>query len=111
MKCNTHSMVTNTANSELEFSWSRILCPDDWSCRRNGDETSLAGTRTRGDLREPCQQSVCEGMGIQTRFGTNETCHVEVHVCARRGGEEVDESRILQYEAEQSRFDDKVSHI
>ena len=35
----------------------------------------------------------------------------EIHVRARRSGEEVDESRIHQHEAEQSRFDDKVSHI
>ena len=33
------------------------------------------------------------------------------YMCARRGGEEVDESRIHRHEAEQSRFDDKVSHI
>ena len=41
-KRNAHSMVTNTANSEPEFRWSRIIRPDDWNCRRNGDETSLA---------------------------------------------------------------------
>ena len=35
----------------------------------------------------------------------------EIHVCARRSGEEVDESRTHLREAEQSRFDDKVSHV
>ena len=50
-------------------------------------------------------------MGIQERTWKNETRDAEVHVCARRSGEEVDESCIHQHEAEQSRFDDKVSHI
>ena len=36
-KCNTHSMVKNIANSKFEF----CTRPDDWSCRRNGDETSF----------------------------------------------------------------------
>ena len=50
-------------------------------------------------------------MGIRERTGKNDTRDAEVHVCARRSGEEVDESRIHQHEAEQSRFDDKVSDI
>ena len=37
MKCNTRSMVKNTANSKFEFCRSRIIRPDNWSCRRNGD--------------------------------------------------------------------------
>ena len=41
----------------------------------------------------------------------NETCDAEVHVCARRSGEEVDKSCIHKHKAEQSRFDDKVPHI
>ena len=41
-KCNTHSMVTNTANSKFEFCGSRIISPDDWCCRRDGDETPFA---------------------------------------------------------------------
>ena len=85
--------------------------PDDWNGRRNGDETSLERTGIRSDTREPCRQSVCEGMGIQARAGKNETRDAEIHVCARRSGEEVDESRIHQHEAEQRRVDDKVSHI
>ena len=36
VKCNTHSMVTNTANR------SRIKRPDDWIGRRIGDEISFA---------------------------------------------------------------------
>ena len=105
-------MVTNTANSELEFRLSRIFRSDNWNCRRDGDETSLAGTGTRSDAHESCRQSVCEGMGIQTRFGTNETCNVEVHVCARRGGEEVDESCIHQNENEQCRvYEESVTHL
>ena len=50
-------------------------------------------------------------MGIQERTWKNETRDAEVHVCARRSGEEVDESCLHQHEAEQSRFDDKMSHI
>ena len=46
-------------------------------------------------------------MGIQAR---NESRDAEIHVCARRSGEEVDESRVLQHEAEQGRCDHKVSH-
>ena len=34
-----------------------------------------------------------------------------MHVCASCGGEEVDKSCIRQHEAEQSRSDDKASHI
>ena len=33
-------------------------------------------------------------MGIQERTWKNETCDAEVHVCARRSGEEVDKSCI-----------------
>ena len=61
-------------------------------------------------LIESCRQSVCKSMGIQARTGKNEKRDVETHVCARRSGEKVDESR-THHEAEQSRFDDKVSHI
>ena len=50
-------------------------------------------------------------MGIQERTWKNETCDAEVHVCARCCREEVDKSCIHQHEAEQSRSDDKVSHI
>ena len=50
-------------------------------------------------------------MGIQERTWINETCDAEVHVCARCCREEVDKSCIHQHEAEQSRSDDKVSHI
>ena len=48
-------------------------------------------------------------MGIQERTGKNDTRDAEIHVRARRSGEEVDESRTHQYEAEQSRIDDTVS--
>ena len=54
------------------------------------------------------RQSVCQSMGIQERTGKNETRDAEIHVCARRSGEEVDESRIHQYETE---LMTKVSHI
>ena len=40
-----------------------------------------------------------------------EACDAEVHVCARCCGEEVYKSCIHQHKAEQSRSDDKVSHI
>ena len=94
VKRNTHSMVTNTANSKLEFCWSRIICPDDWSCQRNGDETSFARIGTWSNSHEPCWQSVCKSMGRQERTWKNETRDAEVQVCARRRGEEVDESCI-----------------
>ena len=48
-------------------------------------------------------------MHIQARTGKSETRDAEIRVCARRSGEEVDESRIHQHKTEQSRFDDKVS--
>ena len=50
-------------------------------------------------------------MGIQTRTGKNEARDAEIHVCARYSGKEVDEPCIHQHGCEQSRFDDKVSHI
>ena len=50
-------------------------------------------------------------MGIQERTRKNETCDAEVHVSARCCREEVDESCLHLHEAEQSRSDDKVSHI
>ena len=46
VKRNSHSMVTNTAYGELEFCRGRIICSDNWNCRRNGDKTTLARTRT-----------------------------------------------------------------
>ena len=52
-----------------------------------------------------------KSMGIQERTWKNETCDAEVHVCARRCREEVDKSCIHWHEAEQSRSDDKMSHI
>ena len=36
-------------------------------------------------------------MGIEARTGKSETRDAEIHVCARRSGEEVDESRIHQH--------------
>ena len=54
---------------------------------------------------------VCKSMGIQERTWKNETCDAEVHVCTRCCGEEVHKSCIHQHKAEQSRSDDKVSHI
>ena len=52
-----------------------------------------------------------KSMGIQERTWKNETCDAEVQVCARCCREEVDKSCIHKHEAEQSRSDDKVSHI
>ena len=56
-------------------------------------------------------QSICKSMGMQERTWKNDTCDVEVHVCARCCGEEVDKSCIHQHKTEQSRSNDKVSHI
>ena len=50
-------------------------------------------------------------MGIQARTGKHEARVAEIHVCARCGGKEADESCTHQHETEQSRSDDKVSHI
>ena len=44
-------------------------------------------------------------------LGRNKHVDVETHVCARCGGEEADESCTHQHKIEQSRFDDKESHI
>ena len=41
VKRNSHRMVTDTANNEPEFCWGRIICPDNLTCRRDGDKTSL----------------------------------------------------------------------
>ena len=52
-----------------------------------------------------------KGMGIQARTGKNETRDAEIHVCARRGGEEADETCLrVNTEIEQSRPADKVSY-
>ena len=98
-------------NSELEFCRSRIIRPDSWNFRREGDKTSLERKGIRSDTREPCRQPICEGMGIQTSFGTDETCNAEVHVRARRRREEANDTCLCQHEFEQSRPDDKVSYI
>ena len=66
---------------------SRIIRSDNWNFRRDGAGTSLERTGIRSDTREPYRQSICEGMGIQARFGTDEACNVEVHVRARCLGE------------------------
>ena len=50
-------------------------------------------------------------MGIQERTWRKKGCDAEVHVCASCCGEEVDKSCIHQHKAEQSRSNDKVSHI
>ena len=46
-----------------------------------------------------------------SKRGLGRMKHAEVHVGARRSGEEVDESCAHQHKAEQSRFNDKMSHI
>ena len=43
-------------------------------------------------------ESICKGMGIQARAGSNETCNVEVHVRARCRGEEADDTCLRQHE-------------
>ena len=88
-----------------------MLRSDNWNFRRDGDKTSLERTGIRSDTREPCRQPICEGMGIQTRLGTDETCNAKVHVRARRRGEEANDTCLRYYEFEQSRLDDKVSYI
>ena len=50
-------------------------------------------------------------MDIQERTWKKEACDAEVRVCARCCGKEVEKSCIHQHEAEQSKSDDKVSHI
>ena len=109
-KRNSFCMVKNTAVSESEFCRGRIIRLDNWNFRRDGDEAPLERTGIRSDSREPCQQPICEGMGNQTRFGTDETCHVEVHVRARRRGEEADDTCLCKHELKQGRLDDKVSY-
>ena len=57
-----------SAVSELEFCRSRMTRSDNWNFRRDGDEASLERTGIRSDTLKPRRQSICEGMGIQTRF-------------------------------------------
>ena len=45
-KRNSHSLVTSTENSKPEFCRGRFKYSDDWTCRRDGNETSLARTGT-----------------------------------------------------------------
>ena len=96
---------------ELEFCRRRIIRSDNWNFQRDCDKTSLERTGIRSDTREPCRQPVYEGIGIQTRFGTDETCFAEVHVRASRRGEEANDACLRKHELEQSRPDDKVSYI
>ena len=49
-------------------------------------------------------------MGVSTRAWTYEACIVEVHVRARRRGEDVNDSCLFQHEVEQRRLDDKTCH-
>ena len=53
----------------------------------------------------------CEGMGIQTKFRTDETCNAEVNVRARRRGEEAKDTCLCEHEVEPSRPNDKMSYI
>ena len=106
-----HDSFCLVKNSELEFSRSRIIRSDIRNLRRDGDETSLERTGTRSNTREPCRQPICEGMGIQTKSGTDETCNAGVHVRARRRGEEANDTCLREHEFEQSRLDDKTSYI
>ena len=77
-KHDSFCLVKKTTVSELEFCRSRIIRSDHWNFRRDGDKTPLERTGIRSDTREPCRQSICEGMGIQTRYGTDETCNADV---------------------------------
>ena len=52
------------------------------------------GMVTKHLLQELGHEVVCKSMGIQERTWKNETCDADVHVCARRSGEEVDKSCI-----------------
>ena len=91
---------SSTTVSERQVRRSRTVCPDNWSCRRD----FLERTGTLSDSREPCRQSICEGMGIQTRVA-NETCNVEVLVRPlRRRGSMFDVLRThqLSYAASQT---------
>ena len=54
---------------------------------------------------------ISEGMGIQTRFGADETCDAEVHDRASRRGEEANDACLRKHEFEQRRPDDKVTYI
>ena len=47
-------------------------------------------------------------MGIQTKFGTDETCNAEVNDRARRRGEEAKDTCLCEHEFEPSRPNDKV---
>ena len=68
-----YCMVTNTTVSELEFRRSRTLYLDNWNCQRgDGDEISLERTGIRSDSRAPRRQSICEGVGSQTRVRTDD---------------------------------------
>ena len=78
---------------------------------RDGDDTYLERTWIWRDSREPCRQSICESMGIQTRVRTNETCIAEVRLRARCRGEEANDSCQCQYEVEKSRLDGKVPYF
>ena len=111
VKRDSFCMVKNTAVSEPEFCRSRIIRLENWNSRRDGDEASLERTGIRSDSREPFRHSICEGMVIHTRFGTDETCNVEVRVRARRRGEEADDTCPCQHEFEQRKPDDKVSYF
>ena len=52
-----------------------------------------------------------KSMGIREKTWKDKACDAEVHVSAKFCGEEVDKSCIHTHKAEQSRSDDKVSHI
>ena len=67
-KHDSFCLVKNTTVSELEFCRSRVLRSDNWNFGRDADKISLERTGIRSDTREPCRQSICEGMGIQTRL-------------------------------------------
>ena len=88
-KHDSFCLVKNTAVSVLELCRSSIIRFDNWNFRRDGDETSLERTGIRSDTRKQCRQSICEGIGIQPRFGTYEACNAQVHVRATRRGETV----------------------
>ena len=68
-------------NSKFEFFWSRIIRLDNWSCWRNGDETSLARTGSWSDSHEPCRQSA---KGWASMRGLGWMKHVMLkHMCVK----------------------------
>ena len=86
-KRNPLCMVTNTAVSEPELRRSGIGCPDNWNCRRHGDEHSLKELGREVTLVNHVNSQSAKALASMRGLGRMKHANAGIHVRARCRGE------------------------